>query len=132
MYNLECRDCGATLRRAKRRFLDRFRYVESYRCPGCGTRYHITVVARLQMARFAKCPKCRYQDITPMKRIDKIDKMRGGVFNLIHRMFGGKLYHCWFCRLQFYDFRHTKARLEKDWLEGESGSRDMSRSRQSR
>ena len=31
--------------------------------------------------------------------------MRKGIFNLLQRMAGGKLYHCWFCRLQFYDTR---------------------------
>jgi hypothetical protein len=31
--------------------------------------------------------------------------MQPGIFNLLHRMGGGRLYHCWFCRLQFFDVR---------------------------
>ena len=121
MYTLTCRECGAALRRSKRRLLERFRYLESYRCPGCGSRYHVSVSSRLHLARFAKCPKCRYQDITLLKRVDKIDRMRGGIFNFIHRIIGGKLYHCWFCRLQFYDVRPRKEnwRWNDDWLEGD-------------
>jgi DNA-directed RNA polymerase subunit RPC12/RpoP len=128
MYTLSCRECGAGLRRSKRRFLDRLRYLEAYRCTGCGARYHVTLSSRLALARYAKCPKCRYQDITPMKRIDKIDKMRGGIFNMIHRVFGGKLYHCWFCRLQFYDLRPRKknTKWSDDWLKG-GNSQEMFR-----
>ncbi len=120
MYTLSCRECGANLRRSKRRFLDKLRYLEAYRCTGCGVRYHVTLSSRLALTRYAKCPKCRYQDITVMKRVDKIDKMRGGFFNLIHRMFGGQLYHCWFCRLQFYDLRPRKRnpKWSDDWLKG--------------
>jgi DNA-directed RNA polymerase subunit RPC12/RpoP len=120
MYTLSCRECGANLRRSKRRFIDRLRYLEAYRCQGCGARYHVTVASRLRLARYAKCPKCSYQDITAMRRVDKIDRMRGGIFNLIHRVFGGQLYHCWFCRLQFYDLRprRTKMKWSDDWLKG--------------
>jgi len=120
MYTLTCRECGGTLRRSKRRLLDRLRYLEAYRCTGCAARYYVTFSSRLNLARYAKCPKCRYQDITPMRRVDKIDKMRGGIFNLIHRLTGGQLYHCWFCRLQFYDFRPRKEnpKWSDDWLKG--------------
>lgn len=120
MYTLSCRECGGTLRRSKRRFLNRWRYLEAYRCTGCGAKYHVTFGSRLKLARYAKCPKCRYQDITPMRRVDKIDKMRGGLFNLIHRIMGGQLYHCWFCRLQFYDLRQRKenSKWSDDWLKG--------------
>jgi len=63
-----------------------------------------------------------------MKWIDKIDKMRGGIFNMIHRVFGGKLYHCWFCRLQFYDLRPRKknTKWSDDWLKG-GNSQEMFR-----
>jgi DNA-directed RNA polymerase subunit RPC12/RpoP len=123
MYTLTCRECGGSLRRSKRRNLDRFQYLEAYRCQGCGARYHVTLGSRLNLARFAKCPKCRYQDITALKRIDKIDRMRRGLFNFIHRILGGQLYHCWFCRLQFYDFRPRKENTKRsdDWLKGGSG-----------
>jgi len=105
--------------------MERFRYLESYRCDSCSARYHVTFSSRLQLARYAKCPKCRYQDISHLKRVDKIDKMRGGLFNFVHRILGGKLYHCWFCRLQFYDFRPRRdnPKWSDDWLKG--GTKQM-------
>lgn len=105
MFTLSCRECGASLRRSKRSTFDRLRYLEAYRCPGCGARYHVTMWSRLKLARWAKCPKCRYQGIKAKRRIDPIDSMRGGILNFVHKIMGGQLYHCWYCRLQFYDLR---------------------------
>lgn len=31
--------------------------------------------------------------------------MQSGFINFLNKISGGKLYHCWFCRLQFYDLR---------------------------
>jgi hypothetical protein len=31
--------------------------------------------------------------------------MENGIWNFLSRLGGGKLYHCCFCRLQFYDRR---------------------------
>jgi hypothetical protein len=44
-----------------------------------------------------------------LKRRDGIDRMYRGGLSLLHRLLGGKLYHCWFCRLQFYDLRGRRA-----------------------
>jgi hypothetical protein len=35
--------------------------------------------------------------------------MNGGFLNLLERMSGGVIYHCKFCRLQFYDRRKSAA-----------------------
>ena len=120
MDTFSCRECGAALRRSKRRLFDRVRYLEAYRCHGCGARYHVTLASRLQLARWAKCPNCRYQGVKAKKRIDKIDRIRGGFFNFFHKIMGGQLYHCWFCRLQFYDLRshHDDPRESDNWLKG--------------
>jgi len=36
---------------------------------------------------------------------DRIDPMQTGLWNMIERMMGAHLYHCRFCRVQFYDRR---------------------------
>ena len=105
MFNFSCAECGATLRRSRRRLSDRFWYLAAYRCQGCGARYQLSVASRVQLARWAKCPRCRQQNIRAIRRIDPIDFKRGGVLNFFHKVCGGQLYHCWLCRLQFYDFR---------------------------
>jgi hypothetical protein len=41
-----------------------------------------------------------------LKHPDRIDKMDTGLHNLLQRLvFHGRLYHCFSCRLQFYDRR---------------------------
>jgi hypothetical protein len=62
-------------------------------------------LVRLKHAHYAKCPKCSSKDLVALRRVDGVDKMRRGPLNLLHRLLGGQLYHCWFCRLQFYDCR---------------------------
>ena len=52
-----------------------------------------------------RCPRCGIQELTQLKERDHIDTMESGLWNLVARIGGGKLYHCSFCRLQFYDRR---------------------------
>jgi hypothetical protein len=41
---------------------------------------------------------------------DVVDRIQGGVWNLIERLAHGNLYHCRFCRVQFYDRRPLVSR----------------------
>ncbi|HEY2012183.1 MAG TPA: hypothetical protein VGH38_01725 [Bryobacteraceae bacterium] len=52
-----------------------------------------------------RCPRCGTTRLTKLKERDGIDRMEPGIWNLLARLGGGKLYHCCFCRLQFYDRR---------------------------
>jgi DNA-directed RNA polymerase subunit RPC12/RpoP len=108
MDPLVCKDCGGELRRSKRKPLERIRYAEAYRCKDCGLRLKISVRSRVADARYTKCPKCRCHDLSILKKVDKIDTMRKSIWSYLNRFLGGKLYHCWFCRLQFYDLRPRK------------------------
>jgi hypothetical protein len=40
--------------------------------------------------------------------------MAGGALNLMERMLGGSLYHCCYCRLQFYDRRRMGPRSAQE------------------
>ncbi|HWB85911.1 MAG TPA: hypothetical protein VG675_17340 [Bryobacteraceae bacterium] len=40
-----------------------------------------------------------------LKERDRIDPLQGGLLNLMERIVGGKLFHCRYCRVQFYDRR---------------------------
>jgi hypothetical protein len=46
------------------------------------------------------------------KKVDKVDSFLYSPIRLIHWMLGGKLYHCVFCRLQFYDFRQLRPKTQ--------------------
>jgi len=108
MDPLICKDCGGELRRSKRSALERLRYSEAYRCKDCGSRSRVSIRFRIRDFRYTKCPKCQCHDLTILKKVDKIDTMRKSTFSLLNRFLGGNLYHCWFCRLQFYDLRPRK------------------------
>lgn len=108
MDALICQVCGGELRRSRRKLLERIGYVEAYRCKECQARVRVSVYSRMKDWRYAGCPKCGSAELTVLKRVDKVDRMRRGPTNFLRRMLGGKLYHCWLCRLQFYDLRPRK------------------------
>jgi hypothetical protein len=45
---------------------------------------------------------------------DKIDRMSTGFLHFAERLCGGRLYHCCFCRLQFYDRRPMANRAQNE------------------
>ena len=60
---------------------------------------------RNHFGELCRCPRCGTLRVTKLKERDKIDKMETGIFNMVERLLGGKLYHCRFCRVQFFDRR---------------------------
>jgi hypothetical protein len=52
-----------------------------------------------------RCPRCGTHRLTKLKERDRIDKMETGFLNLLERLMNGQLYHCRFCRIQFFDRR---------------------------
>jgi hypothetical protein len=48
--------------------------------------------------------------VARLKQRDRIDKMHSGFLNLVEKIAGkSRLYHCRWCRLQFYDRRPLAA-----------------------
>jgi DNA-directed RNA polymerase subunit RPC12/RpoP len=108
MYH--CSLCGGQLRRVHRRFFERWVYLAVYECRKC---QRVTRIARPYQYHFgpeARCPRCGTTRLSKLKGRDDIDPMNSGVFNLLERLAGGKLYHCCFCRIQFYDRRSLARR----------------------
>jgi hypothetical protein len=53
-----------------------------------------------------RCPHCKTTRLKVLKRIDRIEKIYGNaLMNRIRARRGDTIYHCVFCRLQFYDPR---------------------------
>jgi DNA-directed RNA polymerase subunit RPC12/RpoP len=105
----KCSRCGARLRRVHRTFLERFGYLAIYECKQCGMEEFYPRRYRLHFGPAARCPKCGTYRIVRLKAPDKIDSRYHGILNLFERMAGGHLYHCRFCRIQFYDRRKLAA-----------------------
>ena len=53
------------------------------------------------------CPECHTQKVFRRIRPDKIDPMIKSFSSIVRGLLGGTLYHCYYCRIQFYDSRHT-------------------------
>jgi DNA-directed RNA polymerase subunit RPC12/RpoP len=76
-----------------------------YRCGDCHENEIVPRPYRLHLGKSCQCPRCGTKRLTKLKARDKIDPMERGFLNLLERWAGGKLYHCKFCRIQFWDRR---------------------------
>jgi len=53
-----------------------------------------------------RCPHCRTTRLKALRRIDPIDRVYGNwLVNRMRARRGDTIYHCIYCRLQFYDPR---------------------------
>jgi DNA-directed RNA polymerase subunit RPC12/RpoP len=101
----KCGQCGAKLRRVHRTFWERFRYLAIYECRHCEREVLIPRHQTYHLGGTCRCPRCGTFRVVKLKVPDKIDPMQGGLLNMMERMAGGNLYHCCFCRVQFFDRR---------------------------
>ncbi|HJT89145.1 MAG TPA: hypothetical protein VJ732_14860 [Bryobacteraceae bacterium] len=103
---IKCGQCGGGLRRRHRSFLEHFRYLAIYSCRECGNRAQVPRRYTFHLGPDCRCPRCGTVRVTRLKHKDRIDPMARGLLNLLEGLSGGKrLFHCRFCRLQFYDRR---------------------------
>ncbi len=112
-----CPVCGDELRRTKRSFLERLGYSAIYSCKKCQHREAIARIDAFKVTRHARCPECENSRLRTLKRRDYIDRLNRNPLRWIQKLAGASLYHCAFCRLQFYDLRpsqeSSKARSRK-------------------
>jgi ssDNA-binding Zn-finger/Zn-ribbon topoisomerase 1 len=106
----KCKQCNGKLKRVHRTFLEHFRYLTIYECPKCETEEFVPRLYTYHFGENARCPRCGSFRPTKLRERDKIDQMQWGFSNLVERWAGGRLYHCCFCRLQFYDRRSLAER----------------------
>lgn len=109
-----CPVCGDELRRTKRSLRERIRYSAVYSCRYCQHREYISRLDVLKVSRHARCPECQNSSLHVLKRRDYIDRYNRNPFRLLQKLMGAHLYHCGFCRLQFYDLRALQSR-SKEW-----------------
>ncbi len=76
-----------------------------YRCRECQSTESLPRPFRFHFGKRCRCHRCGTFRITKLKVRDKIDPMERGFLNILERWAGGKLYHCKFCRIQFWDRR---------------------------
>jgi hypothetical protein len=76
-----------------------------YECADCKAHHPAPRLYWNHFGQFCRCPMCGSFKAVRLKRRDRVDAMNTGFLHLLERLFGGKLYHCRFCRVQFYDRR---------------------------
>jgi len=93
------------VRRIHRTPFERISYLAIFQCCVCEREQHMPRPFRLHFGPHARCPKCGTFRLTRLGEPDAVDTMQGGFLNLLERLRHGNLYHCRFCRVQFYDRR---------------------------
>jgi len=102
---MKCGQCGGQLRRVHRTFFERFRYAAIYYCKSCDSEEYVPRIFQYRLGPYARCPHCGTYRLSKLKAPDKVDAMQTGFLNFMERMTGGRLFHCRYCRVQFYDRR---------------------------
>jgi hypothetical protein len=119
----KCGYCGGSrLKRVHRTFLERFSFLAIYECRDCENEEFIPRRYTYHFGDTARCPKCGTYRVTKLRGLDKIDKMQRGMLNRLEKIAGGSLFHCCFCRIQFYDRRKVAPRTFVQPIPGESES----------
>ena len=103
---VKCGQCGEELRRVHRTFFERFNYMAIYECHICKRREFAPRPFRYHLGRAVRCPVCGTYGVVRLKERDRIDRFYTGFLNSMKRLAGGsKLFHCRWCRIQFFDRR---------------------------
>ena len=107
---MKCRQCGEQLRRVHRTFFERFNYMAVYECRACDREEVVPRRFRYHLGPTCRCPICGTYRVSKLITPDRIDRYHGGFLNFLERLAGhGQLFHCRWCRLQFYDRRDLSA-----------------------
>ena len=102
---VRCDQCGKSLRRIHRTFFERFTYMAIYECRDCDREQAYGRRYTYHFGPHCRCPECGTLRVTRLKAPDRIDRRKTGFLNYLEKLFGGKLLHCRYCRVQFYDRR---------------------------
>src|ERR1051325_3995580 len=108
-----CIHCGGRLLRIHRSLAERVRYMAVWQCADCNEIVPYPRQYATHLGPHSVCPLCTTPRLTRLEKPDRIDRQQGGFWNLLERLAGGRLYHCRFCRLQFYDRRKMLSELER-------------------
>lgn len=83
-----------------------------YICPACKREEYAPRRYRYHFGPACRCPLCGTYRVVRLKTPDRIDRRHSGFLNLLERIAGhGRLFHCRWCRLQFYDRRSVAAEI---------------------
>jgi DNA-directed RNA polymerase subunit RPC12/RpoP len=102
------------MRRVHRTLMERFNYLAIYECKDCHAEDNLPRAHQLHRGKAARCPKCGTYRLVKLKEPDHIDPMHSGLLNMLERWVGGRLFHCRYCRIQFWDRRRLRSEVDAD------------------
>ena len=111
---LNCPTCAGRLHRVHRTFNEKLMYMAVYECKRCHTRKPEPRWFVLYLGDHPRCPRCGTYRLTRLATRDRIDPMFRSILSMVQRVFGANLYHCRYCRIQFYDMRAPVAPEPKE------------------
>ena len=81
-----------------------------YECHKCECEEFVPRRFRFHLGPSCRCPLCGTYRVVRLKQPDKIDRRHSGFLNLLERIVGhSRMFHCRWCRLQFYDRREVSS-----------------------
>lgn len=109
-----CTKCGGGMTRRHRKWYQRFVYKQVLQCHKCGTEAPVPREFTLKPTAVVQCPRCHTRKVSRRIAPDKIDPVVKNLSSVVQGLLGGRLYHCNYCRIQFYDLRHTTKLSNQD------------------
>ncbi len=91
--------------RTRRKLWERAVYTVLVRCRTCDRRTGQKRLFYNYFSRDTRCPCCGGAVLERRVKADRVDRQLRNPFRLAQRLLGGTLFHCEFCRVQFYDLR---------------------------
>jgi hypothetical protein len=119
-----CLKCGEGLSRTHRNLLEKVVYNLVFQCRACGARVGERRHFLNYFVKHTRCPRCGTDEVEKRKSVDKIDKRLKTPMSLLQAGLGGSLYHCVFCRIQFYDVRSRARNSPRSARNAESRADD--------
>jgi hypothetical protein len=111
----KCASCGSQrMKRVHRTFWEHFSYLAVYQCRNCHEERGVPRRFRYHFGPACRCPRCGTTRLKKLRDFDPIDPMATGILNFLERLAGGEVYHCCFCRIQFYDRRSLLTRIGQE------------------
>ena len=104
-----CQNCGGRLRRIHRTFTQKFSCLAVYECRQCRVVRPVPRQYTYYSGPHPRCPKCGTLRLRCLSEPDRIDAFHGGLVSALLKLARAHLYHCRYCRLQFYDWRSPVA-----------------------
>ena len=93
--------------------MQRLWYEAVFECRECHSRVTHPRGFMWYFADVTRCPHCGTERLRRISRPDHIDRMFWNFYYPLRFMSGLRLYHCRFCRIQFYDKERAKSQLHK-------------------